>query len=68
MKYAFLIAAFLSVSVAQADENWPQPAGPNGSWMTTGTNVPLHWSVTRNQNILRKRVKAASPSGATASS
>ena len=41
----------LSVSFAFAD-NWPQPAGPNGSWSVTGHNVPVHWSLTRNENIV----------------
>lgn len=39
-------------TAADARENWPQAAGPNGSWAAKGRDVPIHWSVTRNQNIL----------------
>ncbi len=41
---------------AQSANNWPQAAGPNGSWAVTvtGRDVPLQWSVTRNQNIVWK--------------
>lgn len=34
----------------EADDNWHQPAGPNGNWQVEGT-PPLEWSVTRNENI-----------------
>jgi outer membrane protein assembly factor BamB len=33
-------------------DNWPQPAGPHGNWITTGRPAPDHWSVTLNRNIL----------------
>ena len=31
---------------------WPQAAGPNGNWQTTGKPAVNNWSVARNQNIL----------------
>ena len=31
---------------------WPQAAGPNGNWQTTGKPAVDSWSVARNQNIL----------------
>jgi len=40
-----------SIACAFAD-NWPQPAGPNANWTAAGHNVPVHWSLARNQNIL----------------
>ena len=33
---------------------WPQAAGPNGNWQTTGKPAVTEWSVARNQNILWK--------------
>ncbi len=39
---------------AQNANHWPQAAGPNGSWAVTGREVPLQWSVARNQNIVWK--------------
>lgn len=33
-----------------ADDNWHQPAGPNGNWQVDGI-PPVEWSVTRNENI-----------------
>lgn len=32
-------------------QNWHQPAGPNGNWTVEGT-PPLKWSATRGENIL----------------
>src|ERR1700694_4782530 len=32
--------------------NWPQAAGPDGTWKAKGTPPPTSWSVARNQNIL----------------
>jgi len=46
-----LVVLSFSVSLAAAD-NWPQPAGPNGNWSVTGHNVPTHWSLARNENIV----------------
>ncbi|WP_420322997.1 PQQ-binding-like beta-propeller repeat protein [Flagellimonas sp.] len=40
---------------AQKDNNWPQPAGPNGDWtLTTQDKVPTDFSVTTGKNILWK--------------
>ena len=33
---------------------WPQAAGPQGNWQTTGKPAVSNWSVARNQNILWK--------------
>lgn len=46
-----MLAVLLSGSAQlSADDNWHQPAGPQGNWQTDGT-PPLEWSVTRNENI-----------------
>lgn len=42
------------IASARAAKEWPQAAGPNGSWAVNGKDAPLQWSVTRNQNILWK--------------
>lgn len=34
-----------------AEENWHQPAGPQGNWQAEGT-PPTQWSTTRDENIL----------------
>jgi outer membrane protein assembly factor BamB len=35
--------------------NWPQAAGPNGTWaVETRAEVPIHWSVTRGENVVWK--------------
>src|SRR5205807_3185468 len=36
---------------ARAD-NWPQAAGPNGTWRLKASNPPERWSVARNEHIL----------------
>ena len=49
----------------QADDNWSQPAGPNGNWQVEGT-PPVEWSVTRNENIRwRTPLPEAGQSGVT---
>ena len=49
----------------QADDNWYQPAGPNGNWQVDGT-PPVEWSVTRNENIRwRTPLPEAGQSGVT---
>ena len=54
MKYRLALAAFLAFGIGRvrAGENWPQAAGPNGSWTAAGPNVPLRWSVSNDQNIV----------------
>ena len=32
--------------------NWPQAAGPNGTWLVNAANAPTSWSVAANQNIV----------------
>jgi hypothetical protein len=32
--------------------NWPQAAGPNGTWSVPDAKPPVAWSVARNRNIL----------------
>ncbi len=32
--------------------NWPQAAGPNGTWSVPDAKPPVTWSVARNQHIL----------------
>ncbi|HZK80456.1 MAG TPA: PQQ-binding-like beta-propeller repeat protein [Humisphaera sp.] len=32
--------------------NWPQAAGPNGTWSVEANDVPIHWSVARNQGLI----------------
>ena len=54
---AFVAHAMRPPAGDKASESaWPQAAGPNGSWTvnTSGRDVPLQWSVTRNQNIVWK--------------
>lgn len=48
-----------------AEQNWHQPAGPNGNWQVDGT-PPVQWSVTRNENIRwRTPLPEAGMSGVT---
>lgn len=49
-----LAAALLGAVAVSAGPsgNWPQAAGPDGTWAVSGKNVPTHWSVARNENIL----------------
>ena len=44
-----ILTAILTVS---AFANWPQAAGPNGTWSVPDARPPVSWSVARNQNIL----------------
>ena len=32
--------------------NWPQAAGPNGTWSVDANDVPIHWSVARNEGFI----------------
>ena len=51
--------------LSHANENWHQPAGPNGNWQVDGT-PPVEWSVTRNENIRwRTPMPEAGQSGVT---
>ena len=35
--------------------NWPEAGGPEGNWRyTSNKSAPVHWSVSRNENILWK--------------
>ncbi len=54
LPFALLFVFSLTIC-AQTDNNWPQPAGPNGDWMvTTDAKVPTDFSVTMDSNILWK--------------
>ncbi len=46
-----LLLSLLSARTADA-QNWPQPAGPNGTWRLDTGNAPSSWSVALNKNIL----------------
>lgn len=48
------IGLCVSATCGRAADNWPQAAGPNGSWTTQGQDVPIRWSVTRNTHIVWK--------------
>ncbi|MCG6158011.1 outer membrane protein assembly factor BamB family protein [Rubinisphaera margarita] len=61
--FAGLLLAFCPQ--INADDNWHQPAGPNGNWQVSG-NPPVKWSVTRNENIRwRTPMPEAGMSGVT---
>jgi hypothetical protein len=37
---------------AAGSRNWPQAAGPDGTWEARGRDVPIRWSVARNENVV----------------
>ena len=43
---------FALPAVLGAAVNWPQAAGPDGTWSVPDAKPPVQWSVARNQNIL----------------
>ena len=47
-----LILILSATLTATALANWPQAAGPNGTWSVPDAKAPVSWSVARNQNIL----------------
>src|SRR4051812_44512593 len=49
VRSAVIVFAILT---ATALANWPQAAGPNGTWSIPDAKPPVSWSVARNQNIL----------------
>ena len=55
MKLLSLIACLLTASCTtaqQSNQNWHQPAGPNGNWiLETRAKVPTDFSVTTGKNI-----------------
>lgn len=61
-----LLAALLTGQAhLNAEDNWPQPAGPHGNWQVEGT-PPIEWSATRNENIRwRTPMPEAGMSGVT---
>ena len=52
MKVVIVHASILCLSLAPALAEWPQGAGPDGDWQIHGPATALHWSVTRDENIL----------------
>ena len=66
-RFTLLVTALLvSCAVVRAQENWHQPAGPNGNWQVVGS-APTHWSVKRNENVRwRTPMPEAGMSGVTA--
>jgi hypothetical protein len=48
----FLIVSTLLSPVPCTAQNWPQAAGPNGTWRVPNGKPPVSWSVAKNQNIL----------------
>ena len=56
-KLALAFGLALAASAVQAQENWPQAAGPSGNWSeTTKSAPPTQWSVARNENIVWRTV------------
>lgn len=54
----------LSAAASAEGTDWPQAAGPNGSWSAWGHPMPTQWSVTGNRNILwRTRLPEEGQSG-----
>ena len=49
MRPTIILSAILA---ATALANWPQAAGPYGTWSVPEAKPPVSWSVARNQNIL----------------
>ncbi len=45
---AAVLAIIVSISLAQAGENWPQFRGPDGNGRADATGLPLTWSETEN--------------------
>lgn len=45
-------AFLLLLSMNSFGQNWPQAAGPSGTWRVDGREAPVSWSVARNQNII----------------
>jgi outer membrane protein assembly factor BamB len=56
VRSVFLVCAVYSGNAASSDwdGNWPQAAGPNGSWAVPGGNAPVRWSVVRGEGIVWK--------------
>ncbi|MEO6850964.1 MAG: PQQ-binding-like beta-propeller repeat protein [Mucilaginibacter sp.] len=55
LSYILLLLLSFGASAQQKNTgklNWPQAAGPDGSWQIHGPAVPNQWSVTCRQNIL----------------
>ena len=53
---AFGLGCFLLIpaAFAFAQENWPQAAGPNGTWRLEKGAPPVSWSVAQSRNIVWK--------------
>ncbi len=63
--FIVMMSVGLAVTPLLAEDNWHQPAGPNGNWQVDG-NPPVEWSATRNENTRwRTPLPEAGQSGVT---
>jgi outer membrane protein assembly factor BamB len=46
--FCTVFVLIISVSLARAEENWPQFRGPGGQGISDAKNLPLNWSDTQN--------------------
>jgi hypothetical protein len=52
-KLAIFLAAGAAMAVLGVQAaNWPQAAGPNGTWAVADKNAPVEWSVALGKNVL----------------
>ena len=59
-----VLSIFAASAAAGAAENWPQAAGPDGTWSASKAQAPVSWSVALNHNILwRAPLPAVGQSG-----
>ena len=57
--FFFCLPVLLGSSAARAaspewDRNWPQPAGPRGTWSVETAGAPVRWSVARGEGVVWK--------------
>lgn len=51
---ALVLSLAAAAVSARPSGNWPQAAGPKGTWSVPAPGAPVRWSVARNENILWK--------------
>ncbi|MFN7938801.1 MAG: PQQ-binding-like beta-propeller repeat protein [Bryobacteraceae bacterium] len=55
---------YILLALTLQAQNWPQAAGPNGTWQIRTPQAPTDWSVSKNQNIAwRTRLPNGGQSG-----
>ena len=52
LSFGFIGVLIGLTAIVLSAANWPQAAGPNGTWAVADKDAPVAWSVARNEHVL----------------